>query len=342
MQADGESPSISVALGTSECDLDCALPAAPFSPVQFLSPNTTYATINCARPTTLRIETALNMTRTLQVMCEEHGAYSVLVRGAGFAGSNWVVVLTDVPGDASVMPLVVLVVILCVIAALHKGAPHILVWCRVRVPDPVYMSPVTDSVRSRWAARWSCLQRTCSSYPAFLSIWWIFLGFDKHVGAIYSGQRAPLTSAVAEATRVFCCSRWVSLPDPTSTERLVSELELVDMPSSAGQGVDVQASSAFPESAVVENTGADISAYGDGDGDGRHLSDDSEQLASLSSRRSDELPTQSLVAASASAPIELRSRSERLRSIDALRGACLCFMMLFNAGGCGYWFLEHR
>lgn len=341
MQADGESPNISVALGTSECDLDCALPVAPFSPVQFLSPSTTYATINCARPTTLRIETALRTT-TLVVPSEEHGAYSVMVRGAGYAGSDWVVVLTDVSGDASVLPLVVLVAILLVIASLHKGAPYVLVCCRVRVPDPVYVYPsegVPDSIRSRWAARWSCLQRTCSSCPAFVSILWNFWGFDKHVGAIYSGHRAPLTAAATEVARVFCFS-WratlTAVPDPSSTERLVSELELAEMPS-CGRVEDLQARASVPDSSIVLNAGANASTFGEGNG--LLVSEDSDQLASLPTSSGD-LSSQSPAAASDSAPAELRP--ERLRSIDALRGACLCFMMLFNAGGGGYWFLEHR
>lgn len=346
LQADGEGPNISVALGTSECDLDCALPAAPFSPVQFLSPNTTYATINCARPTTLRIETALHMTRTLQVPSEEHGAYSVLVRGAGYAGNDWVVVLTDVPGDASVMPLVVLAVILCVISALHKASPYLLVWCRVRVPDPVYVYPIegaTDSYRSRWAARWLCLRRTFSSCHSFASIWWSFLGFDKHVGALYSGQRAPLSAVVAQAAHMFRCS-WraarAAVPDPSATERLVPELELAEMPRS-GQAADLQAS----DSVIGSDAGA--GASNDGGSDGQHLLEDHNledhnPLAPSSSSGSGELPTRSSATAAESLPAELRSPSERLRSIDALRGACLCFMMLFNAGGCGYWFLEHR
>jgi len=263
----------------------------------------------------------------------------VLVRGPGYVGSDWVVVLIDVPGNASVMPLVVLMVILCVIAAMHKGAPYVLVWCRVRVPDPVYLYPsegVPGSIRSRWAARLSCLRRTCSSCSALASILWNFVGFDKHVGALYSGQRAPLTAFFTEA-RVLCCPwRAARAAVPTSTERLVSEVELAEM-------YDLQASVLHSDShpAPALNAGALASSAHD-NGDGRHLSEDSRRLIPLSSNSEPPTPTQTPAAASESSPSELRLRSERLRSIDALRGACLCFMMLFNAGGCGYWFLEHR
>jgi hypothetical protein len=46
--------------------------------------------------------------------------------------------------------------------------------------------------------------------------------------------------------------------------------------------------------------------------------------------------------AKASASDALLARlANRIRSIDAFRGACLCFMIFFNYGGGGYWFMDH-
>jgi hypothetical protein len=37
----------------------------------------------------------------------------------------------------------------------------------------------------------------------------------------------------------------------------------------------------------------------------------------------------------------LAKLANRIRSIDSLRGTCLAFMIFFNTGGGGYWFMDH-
>jgi hypothetical protein len=331
-----------VFIGPAECDLDCVIPEATFSPLAFLAANVPYLLLPCLRPVIVRVVAGDGTwSETRAAAMDERGAYTLLVLGARNAQQQRTSVVVDVPGDFALGALVACCAAIFALVLAHAALPYALVRCGCK-PPPFEWHAGTEAGLVAEAAsgtRQRCrkCQRLFSActLQGLLRFTWRFWGYDKRVAEIRAG-RGPMASISAAFSA--CCSPCLHVNRGVLDEggesqsvHLVAEIELSsvirpDDPSDNPRSSSL--TSAVPEQ---QTSHIDTARGALSEEEGREVTYRSEITSPSPRNRAEATPGEGTEP----------QRSSRVRAIDAFRGACLCFMVLFNAGGGGYWFLEH-